>query len=757
MKTSEYKIQGMHCASCANIIERKLKKISGVHNVQVSYATESMKVDSENVSPEKLNEAVKKLGYTLLPEKSSEEHSPSHSVNHESKDAHDHSGEYKTLKQNVLLSIPMVVVAIFVMAWDIFGGQFNLLPMMGELPKEFFHHLLPIFATYMLFAVGTPYLLGLWRFVRYGQANMDTLIGLGTLTAFLYSFVISAFEAPLSQYLDVEIMYYDVTIVVIGFITLGKFLEVRAKAKTSDALKSLLSLQAKSAIVRRNGNDEEVPIESIVVDDLVVIKPGTKVSVDGVIVEGTSYIDEAMITGESMPIEKNIGDSVTAGTINQDGLILIKARGIGKDSLLAHIIDLVKSAQSSRAPIQKLADQVSSVFVPIVLAIAVLALILWIFVGSRFMPLDQAIAIGITSFVGVLVIACPCALGLATPTAIIVGVGKGAQNGILIKNAEALEKLSKVRHIVFDKTGTITQGKPSVVSFKNLSEISDEKIIELTASVERGSEHPLANAIIRYANDKKISALNITKFELHKGKGASAVVENQQIFVGSDSFIKERIGKEVDMNSSADAAYTPVIVADKNEVLAYFLIGDLIKEEAKEAIKKLHTYKVMTHMATGDIETVAASVAKEVGIDTWHSRMMPEDKQILVRDLKKENNEIVAVAGDGVNDAPAIALADVGIAMATGTDIAIETADIALLHGDIGKIAKSIDLSKSTLRTIKQNLFWAFAFNVVGIPLAAGAFYSFGLTLNPAFAGMAMAFSSVLVVSNSLRLKLIKL
>ena len=758
MDSRNYKIQGMHCASCANIIERRLKKIPGVQSVTVSYATESAMVGGDDVAIDTLNQAIGPLGYTFIANDDKNDErtaSKTASGDHATK---EHDGDFQILRRNVFISIPLIVVSAVIMSWEIFGNRFGYIPAIGETLGEFFHHLLPILATYMMFAVGKPYLLGFWRFMRYGQANMDTLIGIGTLTAYLYSFTISAFDEILRPYLDVETMYYDVTIIVIGFITLGKFLEARAKIKTSDALKSLLSLQAKSAIVRRDNKDTEISINEIVVGDLVVVKPGTKIPVDGVVSEGTSFIDESMITGESMPIEKNIGEQVTAGTINQGGFLIIQARGIGKDSLLAHIIDLVKAAQSSRAPIQKLADTVSAFFVPAVLIIAVLALVAWLAIGSRFLPFDKALALGITSFVGVLVIACPCALGLATPTAIIVGVGKGAHNGILIKNAEALEKLSKVRHIVFDKTGTITEGRPRVVTFVNTGAVSDQEVISAAVSLERASEHPLASAIVRYAEEKEIMPATIEKFEAHKGKGVSALVNGKIFFVGSDTFITQQAQLNLNEDVFAEQrahALTPVVIADKERVLGYFFIGDTIKAGAKTALQQLHRAGVKTHMATGDHEQAAAAVAKEVGIDSYHARMLPEDKQVLVRDLKKKDAAMVAVAGDGVNDAPAIALADVGIAMATGTDVAMETADITLLHGDIAKIAQAIRLSKATLRTIKQNLFWAFAFNILGIPLAAGAFYGFGLSLNPAFAGAAMAFSSVLVVSNSLRLKLI--
>ncbi|MEK7545233.1 MAG: heavy metal translocating P-type ATPase [Patescibacteria group bacterium] len=757
-----YAIVGMHCASCANIIERKLKKVPGVENIEASYGTETAQITSEGVSLESLNKVISPLGYTLKQEQKDEQENSSEGGVSENSEK---NAELALLRNHVTISIPIVVLSVIIMAWEIFGNKYGYIPAMNEITKEFFHHLLPILATYMLFVIGKPFLKGFFRFLRHGQANMDTLIGMGTLVAFLYSFGVSAFEEILEPYIDTEIMYYDVAIVVIGFITLGKFLEARAKEKTSDALKALISLQAKTAIVKRDGTEVEIPLQEVKKGDFIIVKPGARIPVDGQVIEGQSYIDESMVTGEPMPVTKNIDDHVTGGTINQDGVLVIQAQGVGKDSLLAHIIDLVKSAQSSRAPIQKLADSVSAIFVPIVLVIAIGALLFWIFIGSQYMPLAQAIALAVSSFVGVLVIACPCALGLATPTAIIVGVGKGASNAILIKNAEALEKLSKIRHIVFDKTGTITEGRPKIIELINKTSLPNEAVIELAARLEKSSEHPLAHAITNALGDKKNSLEPAENFKMHKGKGVEGVVKNEKYYAGSDQFISEITPKSWEERSVQDKkvfeehlkkGLTPIILATQEKVLAYFFIGDKIREGAKEAIAYLEKNGITTHMATGDHEESAKRVSQEVGISAYHARLLPEGKQDLVKKLK-DSRALVAVAGDGVNDAPAIAAADVGIAMATGTDVAIETADITLLHGDITKVEQAIHLSKKTLSTIKQNLFWAFAFNVIGIPVAAGVLVPFGITLSPVFAGAAMAFSSVLVVSNSLRLKFAKI
>lgn len=747
----KYKVSGMHCASCSSIIERKLSKVDGVKSISVNYATEDAFIDhNEHANHELFNQILKPLGYSVA----------SANSNHSGMN-HDHAmttDQTDALKLNVIISTPIVILSIFVMAWEIFG-TYGYVPAMGYTIEEFFHHLLPVLATVMLFIVGQPYLKGFWNFIRYGQANMDTLIGIGTSAAYAYSFIVSAFEDSLKQYLDVNTMFYDVTIVVIGFITLGKYLETRSKAKTSDALKSLLSLQAKSALVRRDGNETEIPLDQVQPEDLVIVKPGGKVPVDGTVVEGSSHVDESMITGEPMPALRTVHDRVTGGTINQEGLLVIRATAVGRDSFLAHIVELVQAAQGSRAPIQKLADQISSVFVPVVLVIALLSLLGWLVIGSQYMPFDQALALGLNGFVGVLVIACPCALGLATPTAIIVGVGKGAQNGILVKNAESLEKLSKVKQIVLDKTGTITQGKPNVTLFKNISDLEDSRIISIAASLEKGSEHPLARALAAYAKDRNIESSPVAQFVSHQGKGVTATVNRIKYGIGSVSFAEALTGQATDaalIEEQTKQSQTPIVLFSQKRILAYFFVGDEIKKGVSDTLQMLQSKGITTHMATGDDDRAAQSIAKKVGIRSVRAKLMPEDKQVFVRELKQKG-DLVAVAGDGVNDAPALAQADIAIAMATGTDVAIETSDITLIHGDINKLAQAISLSKKTLRTIKENLFWAFIFNIIGIPVAAGILYPFGIVLSPIIAGSAMAFSSVLVVANSLRLKTTKL
>lgn len=764
MEAKIYKVKGMHCASCASIIERVLKKKDGVDAVEVNYGTEKAKLtfDASKVSAHDLSKHIEPLGYTLdIPTDAkemgmSENEHAAHFGLGQSKT--EKLAELKNMRTMVLSALPLAVFSILVMGWDILA-KFGVVTEMGVTLYEFFHHLLPIFATYVLFVVGKPYLLGFYRFLRYGNANMDTLIGIGTSVAFVYSFIIAAFEESLAPYIDVHATYYDVTIVVVTFIALGKYLEARSKLKTGDAIESLLNLQAKTALVLRNGVETEISIDQVVHGDEIIIKPGAKIPVDGTISEGTSFVDESMVTGEPIPVEKGVGDTVVAGTINTNSTFTFRATKIGSETLLASIIKMVEDAQGSRAPIQALADRISSVFVPVVLVIAFLTLGVWLLIGTEYFGFAQALSYGLTSFVGVLVIACPCALGLATPTAIIVGVGKGAKEGILVKDAATLEKLHKVDTVLVDKTGTITKGKPELVSFTNYSSRSDEEVMTVLAALERKSEHPIAHAIATYAKQKKYGEKTVQDFEIIKGKGLTGTIDGIEYFAGNPKLMADH-NLPLDLKSmetETTQGKTPVILATKNAVLAIVYVADAIKPEAVQAVKDLHKLGMRVIMLSGDNKQTAEAIAKEVGIDEVIAEVLPEEKLTHVERLQKEGR-IVAMAGDGVNDAPALAKADVGIAMGTGTDVAIETAGITLLHGDISKLVKAVHLSKMTMRGIKQNLFWAFIYNIVGIPLAAGLFFPFfGWLLSPVFAGFAMAFSSVSVVMNSLRLKAMKL
>jgi P-type Cu+ transporter len=749
----------MHCSSCASIIERTVKKIDGVENIVVNNGTENAKIsfDESKTNPEDFNKKLGPLGYSLAEEMgmSADEHA-AHTGIGQSKT--EKLAEIRDMKMKLMSAIPLAIIAAMVMGWEILA-QYGAVAEMNFTIEELFHHLLPLMATYILFVVGKPYLLGFYRFLRYGKANMDTLIGIGTTAAFLYSFAVTAFEEALRPFINVDYQYYDVTIVVITFITLGKYLEARSKIKTGDAIEKLLNLQAKTALVIRDGKEMEIKVEEVKHGDLIIVKPGAKIPVDGVITEGESFVDESVVTGEPMPAQKKIGDSVVSGTINTSGSFTFKATKVGSETLLAQIIKMVEGAQGSKAPIQALADKISAIFVPIVLVIACLTLGAWLMIGSQYLGFSQALSFGLVSFVGILVIACPCALGLATPTAIIVGVGKGAKEGILIKDAATLEKLHKVDTVIVDKTGTITIGKPTLVDIQNLSDLKDNELVSILASLEKKSEHPIAHAIINYAKEKNVEMATVLNFESIKGKGLKGSINNLEYFVGNAKLIQD-LGISFDTSKIEEftaQGKTPVILATKEKVLGFVMVADEIKAESVDAVKNLHALGIKVVMLTGDDEQTAKYIASLVGISDVVAQVLPQDKLEKIKELQSQGR-IVAMAGDGVNDAPALAQADVGIAMGTGTDVAIESAGITLLGGDISKLVKAIKLSKITMRGIKQNLFWAFIYNIVGIPLAAGALYPvFGWLLNPVFAGFAMAMSSVSVVSNSLRIKAKKL
>ncbi len=760
-------IAGMHCASCASTIKRTLEKMDGIDSCVVNYGTEKALIsyDPDKIDITDMNKEIGKLGYSM--------EAPVQHHQHSLHEGHDMMEpitsdasvkekklrELQKLKTSVQIVMPFVVISLLVMAWEIGAKPFALWPKMPEIAMVFFHHLLPIIATYTLFVIGWPYLKSVVRFIQHRVASMDTLVGIGTSAAFLYSFVISAFEKELAQVLNTEQTYYDVTIVVIGFITLGKYLEARSKLKTGEAIEKLIGLQAKSATVIRDGKEMEISIEQVMVGDMVLVKPGQKIPVDGVIVKGESAIDESMITGEPIPIDKTVDDAVIGATINKQGSLTIRATQVGNDTMLAQIIKMVEEAQGSKAPIEKLADQISAIFVPVVLVLAVVVLLLWLIVGAQFMPFPQALTLGIVSFVGILVIACPCAMGLATPTAVIVGVGKAAQHGILIKNAENLEKLDSVNVVVMDKTGTITKGAPEVTDIHPVGKTSVKDVLQILASLESLSEHPLAQAMTLKAQQEKVKLLAVDTFAAIEGKGLKGTIDNVEYYAGNVALAKD-LGIEIEptiIDTFSSQGKTPVMVMKNKGVIAYIGIADTIKDDAKEAIHKLHQQGMQVVILTGDNQQTAEYIAQQVGVDRVIAQVLPGEKAAEIKKLQQEGF-VVAMVGDGINDAPALASADVGVAMGTGTDIAIESAGITLLGGHIAKLPKAVTLARATMRTIKQNLFWAFFYNVVGIPIAAGVLYPvFGILLNPAIAGAAMAFSSVSVVLNALRLKTIKL
>ncbi|MFA6364798.1 MAG: heavy metal translocating P-type ATPase [Candidatus Paceibacterota bacterium] len=752
-----FKVRGMHCASCAVIIGKELNKTEGVTSAEVNVGTEAVKInfDEQKISAETLSKKIKPLGYELIIE---DEHSMREGHMAMNTQKSEKLAELAQMKNRLMFAIPLAILSIVVMAWDI-GAKIGIIDSMSLTISAIVMYLLPLAATYILFIVGKPYITGVYRFLRYGKANMDTLVGIGTLVAYIYSIVVAVFKDSLITYINVENLYFDVVIIVITFVYLGEYLETKSKLKTGDAIEKLLNLQTKTATVIRNGKEVEISIHEVTHGDLIMIKPASKIPVDGVITEGSSYIDESMITGEPIPVKKTVGDAIVAGTINTSGAFTFKATKVGSETMLARIIAMVEEAQGSKAPIQALADKISGIFVPIVLCVAFLSLGAWLLIGSSYLPFSQALSFGLVSFVSVLVIACPCALGLATPTAIIVGVGKGAREGILIKDAATLEKLHKATVVVVDKTGTITRGRPEIVFIRNFSKKNDDELITLLASLEKKSEHPIAHAIVTYAVEKKMVLSTTDTFEGIKGKGVRATIAGTEYYAGNTKLVEDlhlTFDKEI-IEGETKNGKTPVILATKNQVLGIVMVADAIKPEAAEAVLRLHKLGIKVVMLTGDDKNTANYIASQIEIDDVVAEVMPEDKLNKIKTLQAEGH-IVVMAGDGVNDAPALAQADIGIAMATGTDVAIESAGITLLHGDISKLVKAISLSKITMRGIKQNLFWAFFYNIVGIPLAAGAFYPlFGWLLNPIFAGLAMALSSVSVVGNSLRLKTIKL
>lgn len=761
MKKTTFSVAGMHCASCASIITKSLQKIDGIADVQVNYATETASVSYEqSVAPvAAMNEAVTKYGYSLSPREAAE---PSvHTSDHADQalpagNEHNHSlkaAELAEQRAKTGFVFPIALAIFIIMMWDIAGRSLAFAPNL-PLPMEVFGIVELVLATVVMFWIGQPFIAGVTRFIRYRVANMDTLIGIGTLSAYLYSAVITLLPEFQERFRLPDYTYFDVVIVVIGFVTLGKYLEAKSKEKTGEAIKKLLNLQAKTALVLREGKEQEIPVSEVVVGDTVIVKPGSKIPVDGKIIEGTTSVDESMITGESMPADKRVGDTVIGAALNKQGSIQLRATKVGSDTMLSQIIRMVEEAQGSKAPIQATADRISGIFVPVVLGIAFAALVAWIVIGSFFIGQTLAISYGLLSFVGVLVIACPCALGLATPTAIIVGVGKGAQYGILVKDAESLELLSQVDTVVLDKTGTITKGKPSVTDIIALdSRYTEQQIVKLAGSVERKSEHPLSAAIVARAEQMGLEFSPVEDFQALEGVGVRARVLDTEVSIHKP----EKDSQHSGLRALQAEGKTVVIVEANGKEVALIALADTIKDEAVTAITLLRKQGIRTIMLSGDNQIVADQIAKEAGIDTVIAEVLPNEKAGKIRELQSAGR-IVAMVGDGINDAPALVQANVGIAMATGTDIAIESAGVTVLHGDLRRVVQAIELSRATIQTVKQNLFWAFIYNVIGIPVAAGLLYPlWGIILNPVFAGLAMAFSSLSVVGNSLRLKSKKL
>ena len=694
--TKRYSVSGMHCASCASIIKRKLIKLPGIESAEVNLATETAEITtSKDIPLTTLNTAISQLGYEL---RDSSSRSKSRDLDSSTMVGMTKLAELASLKLKTLLTLPFSIIIFVAMIWSLFFP----LP----ISMMVFNSISFILATPILFWVGQPYLQGVIRFIRYHVANMDTLVGIGTSVAYIYSVIL-----------------------------FGKYLEARSKLKTGDAIHKLLGLSAKTAQVVRSGKELEIPVEQVILGDIIIVKPGVKVPVDGVIIKGYSSVDQSMLTGESLPVDKTVNDTVIGGTINKQGVFRFRATVVGDSTMLSQIIKMVENAQGSHAPIEKLTDRISAIFVPSVLVISVLTFMVWTLLGN---PL-----LGLISFVGILVIACPCALGLATPTAIIVGVGRAAQNGILIKNAESLEKLCSVDYVVLDKTGTLTKGEPVVTHI-----VPDKSDFQIIASLEQSSEHPLALAIVQKAKDDGVKLQGVTDFKTIPGQGLQGKIGRTLYFAGNTKLI-ESLSLKLDttiIDGFAQTGATPIILATQKKIIMYLGISDTPKDESIQVIKDLHKLGIKVAMLTGDHKLTAQHIGKFVGIDKVISEVMPGDKAEEVKKLQVEGYK-VAMVGDGVNDAPALATADVGIAMGTGTDVAIESAGLTFLGGNLEKLPQAIRLSHLTFRVIKQNLFWAFAYNVIGIPIAAMAI------LNPGIAGAAMAFSSVSVVANSLRLR----
>lgn len=732
-------IEGAGCASCVGKIEGALKATLGVVSAEMNFADRTVTVYGTAKTKE-LIKAVESVGYNAKP---IDDSSATDAL--DEKEAADFA-YYKKLMRDTFIALSLGVP---LMIYSIVVGEMTV-----ETNLERISWLVVGILTFgVMYFSGKHFYVGAWKSFKNHSANMDTLIALGTGTAWLYSMVVVF--APDAVPLMARHVYFEATAMIIGLIDLGLALEIKARGKTSEAIKRLIGLQAKTATVVRDNKEVQIGIEQVLFNDIVKVKPGEKIPVDGVVLEGHTSIDESMLTGEPMPAEKAEEDEVVAGTLNKSGMILFRATRVGKDTALAQIINMVKRAQNSKPPIGRLADVISAFFVPVVMIISVLSALAWLNFGP-----EPAIAFAIVSATTVLIIACPCALGLATPMSVMVGVGKAAEAGVLIRNGEALQTASKITAMILDKTGTITEGAPKVTDII-LAKATDEKdVLQLAASLESGSEHPLAQAIVESALDQDIELLKIEAFNAITGFGVEASCNNKALLFGNDKLMKlkgiDLTGFVEQAQSLAKEAKTPMYFAVDGELAAIIAVADPIKSDSISAIKRLQANGIRVIMLTGDNKETAAAVAKKVGISEFLAEVLPEDKANKVKELQ-EGGEIVGMTGDGINDAPALALADVGFAIGTGTDVAIESADITLMRGSLHGLADAIAVSKATLRNIKQNLFGAFVYNVAGIPFAAGVLYPFfGILLSPVIAGAAMAFSSLTVVSNANRLRFFK-
>ncbi len=732
-------IQGASCASCVTKIEAALKQVSGVTNAEMNFAERSVLVMGSS-SSHALIKAVEQAGYNAtLANTDSDEAAL------EEKEQADWA-YYKKLMRDMVIALSLGVP---LMLYGLVTGEMSV----NTTTERIVWLIVGIMTLGVMVFSGRHFYVGAWNSFKNHAANMDTLIALGTGTAWLYSMVVVFFPGYVPEM--ARHVYFEATAMIIGLINLGLALEIKARGKTSEAIKRLIGLQAKTARVIRDGHDIDIPIEDVLLNDLIRVRPGERISVDGLVVEGQTSIDESMLTGEPMPIEKRKDDEVVAGTINKSGSIVFRAERVGKDTALAQIINMVKRAQNSKPPIGRLADMISAYFVPVVMIIAVISALAWLNYGP-----SPEVAFAIVSATTVLIIACPCALGLATPMSVMVGVGKAAEAGVLIRNGEALQSASKITTMVLDKTGTITEGAPKVTDVVIASDHSHNDVLSLAASLESGSEHPLAMAIVESAKEQGVPIHSVTDFPSIAGKGVEAMLNSQRLLFGNEKLM---IDQGIELHHYIDKAQrlaadakTPMYFAIDSTLVAVIAVADPIKSDSIDAIKRLQHNGIRVVMLTGDNRLTAKAVARKAGIADYVAEVMPEDKANKILELQREG-EIVGMTGDGINDAPALAHANVGFAIGTGTDVAIESADITLMRGSLHGLADAIAVSKATLRNIKQNLFGAFIYNVAGIPFAAGVFYPFlGILLNPVIAGAAMAFSSLTVVTNANRLRLFK-
>jgi Cu+-exporting ATPase len=746
MEKITFPIHGMSCASCVKKVENALSGLEGVVRANVNFATERASVEyiPGAVSMDDFRRAVKDAGYEIL---------EIETVGKEDvvgREKATREAEYRKLKRKFISGVVLVIPVFLLAYWRMLG-----LSNLFNLSREVNFYLQLIFQTPIQFWVGWLFYVGAWKTAKHKSADMNTLIAVGTSAAYLYS-VLAVFLPWLfaAKGLVAEV-YFDTAGAIIVLILLGRLLESRAKGQTSEAIKKLIGLQAKTAKVLRNGQEMDVPVGEVVIGDLVIVRPGEKIPVDGVVKEGRSSVDESMITGESIPVEKNPGDQVIGATINKMGSFKFEAVKVGKDTMLAQIIKMVEEAQGSKPPIARLADIIASYFVPTVIGIGIITFIVWYFLGPA-----PALTYAVLNFVAVLIIACPCALGLATPTSIMVGTGRGAENGVLIRGGEALETAHKLNAIVMDKTGTLTKGEPSVTDIVQLSSFTKEEILRYAASAEKGSEHPLGEAIVNRAKEENIPLISPENFRAIAGHGIEATIDGRLLLMGNAKLMKDRriplngLGKRAEELSNEGK--TPMFVAIDQNPAGIIAVADTLKENSKEAVDVLHKMGIEVAMITGDNRRTAEAIARQIGIDRVLAEVLPEDKANEVKKLQAVGKR-VGMVGDGINDAPALVQADVGIAIGTGTDVAMESSDITLISGDLRGIVTAIALSKATIRNIKQNLFWAFAYNTILIPVAAGVLFPFfGILLNPIYAAAAMGVSSVTVVSNALRLRRFK-